>query len=76
MKLKAFPFKSCPVALQGTLFADDLEGSVFHIGVGLRGIDEVASAVLRFQNVQSETNGWSCNRICLHEMFDFRQAFR
>jgi hypothetical protein len=75
MKLKAFPFKSCPVALQGTVFADDLESSVFHIGVGLRGVDEVAPIVLCFQNMQPETDGWSCNCICSHEMFDLRQAF-
>lgn len=76
MKLEAFPFNSGPVALKGTIFADNLEGSVFHVGAGLRGIDEVAPIVLRFQNVQPETNGWSCDRICLHEMFDLRQAFR
>jgi hypothetical protein len=76
MNIEAIAFKSNPIALESTVFPNDLDYCVFNMRGCVGCIDEVTLVILRLEHVESETNSRSSKCICLYQSANLYQALR
>jgi hypothetical protein len=71
VNLETIRFYGCPVALEGTILADDFQNSIFHVGICLRRVDKTTFVAVGFEDAQSEAYGRPGKRISLHQSTGF-----